>query len=209
MIFPFGQRLDWKHLFGRTWKVLYTDGSGDPQELALGAANTILISNGASAAPSFAAPAWPVGSIFVSVVATNPNTLLGYGTWAAFGTGRMLVGIDAAQTEFDTVKETGGAKTVTLTSAEMPAHTHTQDAHGHTQDAHSHVLTELRDATTGGATTAIAVTSDTSSTLGTKTTGSSTATNQNTTPTNQNTGSGGAHANLPPYIVVYIWERTV
>ena len=52
MIFPFGQRLDWKHLFGRTWKVLYTDGSGDPQELALGAANTALVSTGAAAAPT-------------------------------------------------------------------------------------------------------------------------------------------------------------
>lgn len=67
---------------------------------------------------------WPIGSIFIAVVSTNPNTLLGYGTWVAFGTGRTLVGIDAAQTEFDTVEETGGAKTHTLTIGEMPAHTH-------------------------------------------------------------------------------------
>jgi len=53
---------------------------------------------------------WPVGSIFISVVATNPTILLGFGTWVAFGTGRFLVGIDTSDADFDVVKETGGAK---------------------------------------------------------------------------------------------------
>jgi microcystin-dependent protein len=53
-------------------------------------------------------------------------------------TGRIPVGRDASQTEFDVLGETGGAKTHTLTSAEMPSHTHTQNAHTHTQDAHNH-----------------------------------------------------------------------
>lgn len=69
--------------------------------------------------------AFPVGAVFLAVVSTNPATLLGYGTWAAFGAGRMLVGLDAADADFDTAEETGGAKTHTLTVAEMPAHTHT------------------------------------------------------------------------------------
>ena len=68
--------------------------------------------------------AFPVGSIFISVVSTNPSTLLGYGTWSAFGAGRTLVGLDSGQTEFDSVEETGGSKTHTLTTAEIPAHTH-------------------------------------------------------------------------------------
>lgn len=89
----------------------------------------------ASPAGSFT---FPVGYIYISVDPTNPATVLGYGTWAAFAAGRVLVGIDAGQTEFDTVEETGGAKTHTLTTAEMPSHTHTQDAHNHTQDAHNH-----------------------------------------------------------------------
>lgn len=58
------------------------------------------------------AAAWPVGSVFVSVVATNPATLLGFGTWSAFGAGRVLVGLDAADTSFDVAEETGGAKAV-------------------------------------------------------------------------------------------------
>lgn len=68
---------------------------------------------------------YPVGSIYISVVSTNPSVVFGFGTWVAFGAGRVLVGLDAGQTEFDTVEETGGAKTHTLTSTEMPAHTHT------------------------------------------------------------------------------------
>jgi len=73
---------------------------------------------------------WPVGSIYTSVVSTNPNTLFGFGTWTAFGAGRVLVGIDAGQTEFDTVEETGGSKTHTLSTAEMPAHTHDVTVNG-------------------------------------------------------------------------------
>ena len=65
---------------------------------------------------------YPVGAIFTSVSPTNPATSLGVGTWEAFGAGRALVGVDTTQTEFDTVEETGGAKTHTLTESEMPAH---------------------------------------------------------------------------------------
>lgn len=54
---------------------------------------------------------YPVGSIYISIVATNPATLFGLGTWVAFGTGRILVGIDTGDVDFDTVEETGGAKT--------------------------------------------------------------------------------------------------
>lgn len=158
--------------------------------------------------------AFPVGSIFISVVSTDPATLLGYGTWAAFGSGRVLVGLDATQTEFDTVKETGGAKTVTLTAAQsgLPQHTHVQNAHTHVQDAHSHVITS-QTATTGGATSYEHGTLDTSSAEAeaTETTATATAVNQNATAVNQDAGPANAsqaHTNLQPYIVAYFWERT-
>jgi len=67
---------------------------------------------------------YPVGSVVTLGVSTNPATLFGIGTWSAIA-GRVIVGIDAGQTEFDTLDETGGAKTHTLSTAEMPAHTHT------------------------------------------------------------------------------------
>ena len=77
---------------------------------------------------------YPVGSIYTNAaVATNPATLLGFGTWVAFGAGRVLVGLDGSNTLFDTVEETGGDADVNisgttdshaLTIAEMPSHNH-------------------------------------------------------------------------------------
>ena len=68
---------------------------------------------------------YPVGSIyFNAAVATNPATLLGFGTWAAYGGGRVMVGVHSSGT-FDGLNETGGAETHTLSTAELPSHTHT------------------------------------------------------------------------------------
>ncbi|MBK9580262.1 MAG: hypothetical protein IPO40_24620 [Fibrobacteres bacterium] len=121
---------------------------------------------------------YPVGSIYLSVVSTNPGTLFGAGTWVAWGSGRVPVGLDAGQTEFDTVEETGGAKTHTLTTDEIPAHTH---PYGGTVKVN------------GG------------SASGWSASGSSKYDN---TDTQANTGGDGAHNNLQPYIVCYMWKRT-
>jgi microcystin-dependent protein len=138
---------------------------------------------------------YPVGSIYTSVVSTNPATLLGVGTWVAFGTGRTLVGIDAGQTEFDTVEETGGAKTHTLLEAEIPSHTHTitDPGHAHTQ------TTSATDGASGRAD---------SSSGGTVYNNVANINSNTTGITINNTGGGGAHNNLQPYIVVYMWKRT-
>ena len=192
---------------------------------------TFLRADGTFAAPG-AGEAFPVGAVFIAVVSTNPNTLLGYGTWSAFAAGRGLVGLNSGDTDFDVVEETGGAKTVTLSTAEIPSHTHVQDAHNHTQDSHNHTQnqhTHTQDAhshTQASTTTATGAgsnrlgTVDTSSTAvntgnatatnqnATATNQAATATNQAATATNQNTGGGGAHNNVQPYIVVYMWKRT-
>jgi hypothetical protein len=77
---------------------------------------------------------YPVGSVYTNYsVSTNPGTLLGVGTWVAIA-GRVVVGLDGTQTEFDTAGETGGAKTHTLTTDEIPAHTHTYYKGGLTGD---------------------------------------------------------------------------
>lgn len=136
--------------------------------------------DGTWAVPPGGSEAYPVGAIFAAVVSTDPATLLGYGTWSAFAAGRCLVGIDAGQTEFDTVEETGGAKTHTLTTAEMPAHTHEQTA---------------PTSASGGA---VGFAVDTNAS------GADTSGNNAT----QSAGGGGAHNNLQPYIVVYFWKRT-
>jgi hypothetical protein len=136
----------------------------------------------------------PVGSIYIATIATNPATLFGVGTWTAYGAGRVLVGLDAGQTEFDTVNETGGAKTHTLTSDEMPSHTHTQNAHTHTISAVG-PLFRLQHLPSGG------------DGIWARTDATPLAASSSVTATNQNTGGGAAHNNLQPYVVVYMWRR--
>lgn len=66
----------------------------------------------------------PVGGLFLSAVATNPATLLGYGTWAPHAAGRALVGVGDNGTSTWTGGELRGAETHTLIADEVPAHSH-------------------------------------------------------------------------------------
>ena len=52
----------------------------------------------------------PIGSLFETTISTNPGTLYG-GTWAAWGGGRVPVGVNTADSDFNTVEKTGGKKT--------------------------------------------------------------------------------------------------
>jgi microcystin-dependent protein len=152
--------------------------------------------------------------------------------------GRVVVGKDASQTEFDTLGETGGAKTHTLIASEMPSHTHiqnshnhTQNSHNHTQDSHTHPMDhdpiDARSTYSGSNNNGNTVIGQGDTTViptywgysGSYTQGSlrgttatnqaTTATNQAATATNQNTGGDGAHNNLQPYIVLnYIIKAT-
>ena len=66
-------------------------------------------------------PYYRVGDLFLTTIATNPSNFLG-GTWQLFGPGRCLVCVDTSQTEFNSVKKTGGEKSHKLTIDEMPRH---------------------------------------------------------------------------------------
>ena len=123
---------------------------------------------------------YPVGSIYINATnANNPSSLLGFGTWVAFGAGRVPVGIDATQSEFDTAEEVGGAKTHTLTTSELPSHTHNNPA-GISPAPNANDV----DITGGnGRTIDDNIVTDA-------------------------TGGAGAHNNMPPYIVAYMWRRT-
>lgn len=175
-------------------------GTGAPSDLTAAQVKTIL-------STEIANLIYPVGIVVTLGVSTNPNTLFGVGTWTAIA-GQVIVGKAAAGT-FVTLNATGGAETHTLASSEMPSHTHTQDSHNHTQDAHSHDV-EGRNNSAFGTETKAAKSSSATGGAAVITTGAraTTATNQATTATNQNTGGGGAHNNLQPYIVKYVWERT-
>jgi hypothetical protein len=132
--------------------------------------------------------AYPVGSLYFNMaVSTNPNTLLGMGTWVAYATGQVLVGIEGSGT-FDALDESLGAETGgsgtsgshAITTSEMPSHSHTLGAPGAPPGT---------NVSTGG---------NTSGTISTSSTG----------------GGGGhthtvpSHSLLQPSVTVYIWKRT-
>lgn len=68
-------------------------------------------------------PYYRVGDLFLTTIATNPSSYLG-GKWELFGPGRCLVCVDTSQSEFNSVKKTGGEKKHKLTIDEMPQHSH-------------------------------------------------------------------------------------
>lgn len=142
---------------------------------------------------------YPVGSIYINAaVDTNPATLLGFGTWTAFGAGKVAVGQDTGNTAFDTLEETGGSADAIVVS-----HTHTDSGHYHSTDGtdsgSQHATRRGYDASIDG-TSGSSSANDAEYIAGSRT-GTSTA-NISTT------GSSGTNANLQPYIVVKMWKRT-
>jgi hypothetical protein len=144
--------------------------------------------------------AYPVGSIYINATSSsNPSTLLGFGTWTAFGAGRVMVGLDASDALFDTLEETGGSKDAITVS-----HTHTATTTA-TDSGHTHDMTATGSATlTGGSNQTIPRNIGTDTTF---TTNSATA-NITATTTVASTGSSGTNANVQPFIVVRMWKRT-
>ena len=131
----------------------------------------------------------PVGCIYTSTSATNPGTSLGFGTWTAFGAGRVMIGNGGGFT----AGATGGSAdavvvshTHTFTGDALPTHAHT-----YTMPASGTVVNNINGTNAGaliGTTSAVSA--------GTP------------TGTNSTTGVSATNANLQPYIVVYMWERT-
>jgi len=140
---------------------------------------------------------FPVGSIYInSGVTTNPATLLGFGTWVAFGAGRVMVGLNGSDTLFDTLEETGGSKDAVVVS-----HTHTATSTV-TDPGHNHTVA-LGSSFAGNVFVQPTVDSISASiNTGTATTGVTVAT------TVASTGSSGTNANIQPYITVAMWKRT-
>lgn len=170
---------------------------------------------------------YPVGSIYTnSSVSTNPATLLGFGTWTAFGAGRVMVGFNSGNSLFDTAEETGGSADAVLVS-----HSHTfsgttgamsaNATHNHSASSsdsgHNH---STYSGAGSSATYYPSVEADGNSALYTYQTlvgyanisTSIGSTNTDHTHgysgTTSTSGSSATNANYQPYITVYMWKRT-
>jgi microcystin-dependent protein len=149
-----------------------------------------------------------VGSLYFTTENSNPGNWMTGTTWAVWGSGRVPVGFDAGNSNFNTIEKTGGSTTHNLSTSEMPSHSHTQQgsftAGSNGAHTHSYVkpLRREGDATASEMGGEVATENNT--------TGSSGSHTHSVTISGSTTSSGGgnAHNNLQPYITCYIWKRT-
>lgn len=149
---------------------------------------------------------YPVGSIYMSTVSTNPATLFGFGTWEAMPAGRVLLaqGKSSWGTTYN-AGSTGGEATHQLTVGELPSHNHSGSTNA--AGAHTH---PVKRATTGNSGSNPAITYDTyMPAMSIDTVPITNASGSHThSITISATGSGQAHNNIQPYIATYMWKRT-
>lgn len=199
--------------------ILYR-GASAWARLGAGTSGQFLKTQGAGANPIWAdvpagGEAIKVGGLYITTSSTDPATSLGYGTWSPFGAGRVLVGRDAGDADFDTAEETGGAKTVTSTgtNGNESSHTHTYTEvpnHVHVQTLPStqagNFACGTRDTSsggTGGSPGTVADALSTANPTGGVASGTTAAGSAHT-----HTFTGDATSVVQPYIVVYMFKRT-
>ena len=137
---------------------------------------------------------YPVGAVYISTVNTSPAVLFG-GKWTAI-TDKFLL----AAGSIYAAGSTGGSATVTLTSSQLPNHSHNITANLKTDN----VYVDL--SATSGTENAVAITGTTkygSATLPTNKSGRLMVKDAESVPE----ARGEAHNNMPPYEAFYMWKR--
>lgn len=151
---------------------------------------------------------WPIGSVFLSVVSTNPNTLLGFGTWVQIASGQFLLGEGGGYTP---AESTGGSMN----------HTHDVDPAAFNSGSASPGISGTTDTAspiTGGPTSTATAAAGSDVTLADDShvhsvhshshdAGSLSVNSHSHLIDVPNTTSGN-NSTIPPYFVVYVWKRT-
>ena len=163
---------------------------------------------------------YPVGSIYMSVNDTNPATFLG-GTWVRWGQGRVPVGVNENDSDFETPEKEDGEKKHRLTIDEMPNHRHLgQYTKTRTYTTHAQTPTDPPSQAievyqgTREVEVQYNVVKDNVSTTEFYTSGSGAISDifysEKVTSTYGVADNGGdiAHNNLQPYITCFMWKRT-
>lgn len=130
---------------------------------------------------------YPVGSIYFSTSESNPEFLFGFGAWISWGAGRIPVGVDATQPQYNNAENTGGSNSVTITKTNLP---HVRI--GVQRDGEHNVV---RGSGNGSGTANTGISSNAS------------AYHPNTLSTDY-LGDSTPLDITPPYITCYMWKRT-
>lgn len=142
---------------------------------------------------NYMASIYPIGSIYISLNATNPATLFGFGTWVEYAAGRVLIGVGSATDTNGTLSSfaagaTGGAYNHQIASNEIPPHSHWVG-----------FIAQYNTGVTSG--TGTLQNYDVASGYGGQT-------STTTSPNNANSWTTRRHNNVQPYATAYMWTRT-
>jgi hypothetical protein len=137
-------------------------------------------------------PFWPIGSIYMSINSTNPSVYFG-GVWSLWGSGRVPVCINTSDSDFSYSEKTGGAKTVALSTSQMPSHD------GHVPNS-SYYWGDAGESTYVLQTSSVFQYSTNRPYV--------MRAGNEVCIRSQSLGSGSSHNNLQPYITCYMWKRT-
>lgn len=133
---------------------------------------------------------FPIKKVVIFNDNDDHSNYLGF-TWERIASGKMLVGIDSADTDFNTIGKTGGEKEHTLTINEMPAHSHKLQGNTNVVFDESSIYPYLLASAKRGYVNGDSVVLGDGYTINDTT----------------NTGGGQSHNNMPPYQVVALWQR--
>ena len=144
---------------------------------------------------------YPVGAVYISATSTSPATVFGFGTWEAIE-GKFLLSADTNHT----AGTTGGSFSHTITTSEMPSHTHTISAtDSYTLDSY----TDEENITEASSESYSPILGKSISTTSSVANADQTTTVESASSyTASNTGGGSAMDITPPYLSVYMWKRT-
>lgn len=130
---------------------------------------------------------YPIGTIIIRDEDLDMSSWLGF-TWEKVFAGKVLVGVESTDDDFNTIGNTGGEKNHTLTIEEMPSHNH-----------------NMKDNIYGGYVNALGIKADGGG--GTRKLPSFAQTDTNSLYIPDYTGGSKSHNNMPPYQVVAYWKR--
>lgn len=146
---------------------------------------------------------YPVGAVYISATNITPATIFG-GSWTAIS-GKFLLSADSSHA----IGTTGGEEYKTLQPANLPVHSHGVTVTvGEHYYSHSHVIGADKDGGAGSVNWSVHGAGVSGAGYQIETSTDSTTLYHNVSATVGSTGEGQSFSVMPPYLSVYMWQRT-